>query len=249
MRARPPITRPAGMSRSPPTCRAVSDSHGSTRSPPAAGQSRFGDHQARPRRQGATPGRPGLGTGWATNAKPGAVLDVSQPCGDLVLDELRRPAGARLGGHPGSPHDPGVVEDLSCRQPDRVGSFLLPTPHIATHASHAPSASPGAPPQGDAEGRTGTGGDARVPRPLHPARPGRLDLSDIQIPSTRRYSCAVRCRSCRRPEGPALDKGISAERIHYRSLRPRPVGLTPTTWESTGEGRVSTLARSRPKRK
>lgn len=65
------------------------------------------------------------------NAKPGAVLDVSQPCGDLILDESDGPlvlVSAGIGITPIA----AIVEDLSRRQPDRqVRIFHADTSHLS----------------------------------------------------------------------------------------------------------------------
>ena len=73
-------------------------------------------------------------SGWLhENAKPGTILDVSQPAGDVVLDESDAPivlVSAGIGITPVA----AIMEDLSRRQPDRTVRLFHADKSHGTHA-------------------------------------------------------------------------------------------------------------------
>ena len=166
------------------------------------------------------------------NAKPGAVLDVSQPCGDLILDESDGPlvlVSAGIGITPIA----AIVEDLSRRQPDRqVRIFHADTSHrnhaLYAHLRRQVLA------MGDAKAQNWYEEDAESAPTLHPALPGYMDLSDIQIPSDATVFMCGPLPFMRATRRALLDKGISAERIHYEVFGPDLWAQNPDSAEDAG---------------
>ncbi|GAB95538.1 nitric oxide dioxygenase [Kineosphaera limosa] len=152
------------------------------------------------------------------NARPGTILDLSQPAGDLVLDDSTGPlvlVSAGIGITPIA----AILDDLSRRQPERtVRLFHADTSH-ANHAlyKHLRRQVEW---MSDAKAQNWYEEGAEDAPTIHPARSGFMDLSDIAVPS----DCTVfMCgplefmRSARRA---LLDKGVSSERIHYEVFGP-----------------------------
>ena len=166
------------------------------------------------------------------NAKPGAVLDVSQPCGDLILDESDGPlvlVSAGIGITPIA----AIVEDLSRRQPDRqVRIFHADTSHrnhaLYAHLRRQVLA------MGDAKAQNWYEEDAESAPTLHPALPGYMDLSDIQIPSDATVFMCGPLPFMRATRRALLDKGISGERIHYEVFGPDLWAQNPDSAEDAG---------------
>ena len=125
-----------------------------------------------------------------------------------------------------------IVEDLSRRQPDRqVRIFHADTSH-SNHALYAHLRRQVLA-MGDAKAQNWYEEDAESAPTLHPARPGRMDLSDIQIPG--RDGIHVRSAAVHAddPKGPAR-QGHLRRAYPLRSLRPRPGAQNPDNVESTG---------------
>ncbi|MCH9731888.1 MAG: hemin transporter [Actinomycetia bacterium] len=154
----------------------------------------------------------------ADNAKPGSVLDVSQPCGDLVLDESDGPlvlVSAGIGITPIA----AIVEDLSRRQPDRqVRIFHADVSHV-DHALYG-NLRRQVLAMGDAKAQNWYEEDAENAPTLHPALPGFMDLSDIEIPSDATVFMCGPLPFMHATRKVLLDKGVSAERIRYEVFGP-----------------------------
>jgi nitric oxide dioxygenase len=154
----------------------------------------------------------------ADNAKPGAVLEVSQPCGDVVLDESDGPlvlVSAGIGITPIA----AIVEDLSRRQPDRQVRHFHSDHSHAVHALYAGLRSQVLA-MGDAKTQNWYEEGAESAPTLSPALPGRMDLSDIEIPSDATVFMCGPLPFMLDARKALLGKGISAERIHYEVFGP-----------------------------
>lgn len=152
------------------------------------------------------------------NATPGAVLQVSQPAGDVVLDESEAPLVLVSSGIGVTPMA-AILEDIVQRQPQR--------PVRIYHADR----SPGLHALFDSMQEMSTrlsdfsavvwyreGVDqARTSRP---AREGRMDLADVDIPAG---STAFMCGSLpfmRGARRQLMERGVPAERIAYEVFGP-----------------------------
>lgn len=124
---------------------------------------------------------PGHVSGWLhAHARPGAVLEVSEPRGELVLDESDGPLvliSAGIGVTPMA----AIVEDLARRQPDRP-LWLLHADR--SHQSHAlyESVRRHALTMTDVHTQAWYEQDAESAPTLRPARAGLIDLDDIDLP-------------------------------------------------------------------
>lgn len=152
------------------------------------------------------------------NAKPGAVLDVSQPCGDMVLEESDGPlvlVSAGIGITPIA----AVVEDLSRRQPGRQVRIFHAD---RSHSNQALDANLRRQVLGlsDVQVQNWYEEGAESAPTLSPALPGFMDLSDIEIPSDATVFMCGPLPFMRDIRKALLGKGISAERIHYEVFGP-----------------------------
>jgi nitric oxide dioxygenase len=152
------------------------------------------------------------------NARPGVVLDVSQPSGDMVLDGSDSPlvlASAGIGITPIA----AIMEDLSRRQPDRpVWLFHADKSH-AEHALYG-----GLRRQVLAMTHVRSQNwyetDAAAAPTLKPARSGYMDLSDFDIPAN---AIAFMCGPpafMRQTRQALLAQGLASEHIHYEVFGP-----------------------------
>lgn len=161
----------------------------------------------------------GLVSNWlGDNANPGAVLDVSLPCGDMVLDESDGPlvlVSAGIGITPIA----AVVEDLSRRQPDRQVRIFHADHSHSDHALYA-NLRRQVLAMGDVKAQNWYEQDAESAPTLAPALPGFMDLSDIEIPSEATVFMCGPLPFMRDTRKALLAKGISAERIHYEVFGP-----------------------------
>lgn len=161
----------------------------------------------------------GMCSNWlAENAQPGALLELSQPAGDMVLDKDESPlvlVSAGIGITPIA----AIVEDLSRRQPDRqVRIFHADISH-ADHALYA-----GLRRQvlsmKDAKAQNWYEKDAESAPTLHPARAGWMDLSDIDVPAEATVFMCGPLPFMQATRKALLGKGIHPERIHYEVFGP-----------------------------
>lgn len=160
------------------------------------------------------------------NARPGTILDVSQPAGDLVLDETDAPlvlVSAGIGITPIA----AIMEDLSRRQPDRMVRLFHADKSHDTHALYdglrrqvlAMS---------NARAQNWYESDAEAAPTLHPARSGFMDLSDIDVPADARLFMCGPLEFMRETRLALIDKGVSSERIHYEVFGPDLWAQNPT---------------------
>ncbi len=147
------------------------------------------------------------------NAFPGTVIDVSQPAGDLVLDDSAEPivlVSAGIGITPVA----AMVDDVSRRRPSRPVLLLHvdrgPDTHALASAIRERSAH-----LTDLHSVTWyTEEDAAA------ARPGRMDLADVELPENARvFLCGPLpfMQSVRRT---LTARGIPAERIDAEVFGP-----------------------------
>lgn len=152
------------------------------------------------------------------NARPGTTLDVSQPCGDLVLDESDAPlvlVSAGIGITPIA----AIMEDLSRRQPDRKVRLFHADKSHEHHALYA-SLRRQVLAMSDAKAQNWYESDADSAPTLHPAREGFMDLSDIEVPADAVVFMCGPLEFMRDARLSLIDKGISSERIHYEVFGP-----------------------------
>ncbi|MEW1980762.1 globin domain-containing protein [Citricoccus sp. NPDC079358] len=158
-------------------------------------------------------------SGWLhENAQPGTVLDVSQPAGDVVLDESDTPlvlVSAGIGITPVA----AIMEDLSRRQPGRtVRLFHADKSHVH-HALYSGLrrqvlAMP------DARAQNWYRKDAETAPTLYPAKSGFMDLSDVELPEQAKvFMCGPLpfMQSARRA---LIEQGVPSENIHYEVFGP-----------------------------
>lgn len=152
------------------------------------------------------------------HAQPGTVLDVSQPAGDVVLDDAEHPLiliSAGIGITPIA----AIVEDLSRRSPARtVRLFHADSDHDA-HALY-PSLRRQVLAMDDAKAQNWYATDAHLAPTLHPARSGRMDLSDVELPDDAVVFMCGPLEFMRAARTTLLDRGIPAERIAYEVFGP-----------------------------
>lgn len=161
----------------------------------------------------------GLVSNWLwEHAVPGTALDVSQPAGDVVLDDADTPlvlVSAGIGITPVA----AIMEDVSRRQPARrVRMFHADRSH-ADHALYDSLrrqmlAMP------DASAQNWYEHGAESAPTLAPARAGWMDLSDIEVSTDARvFMCGPLpfMQSARRE---LIAKGVPTGNIHYEVFGP-----------------------------
>ncbi|WP_462418775.1 globin domain-containing protein [Kytococcus sp. Marseille-QA3725] len=151
------------------------------------------------------------------NAKPGTVLDVSTPSGDVVLEDSDAPlvlASAGIGITPMA----AIIDDLAERQPQR--------PVILLHADRTSSAHALVDAMEGSSSRLSDvashvwyeemdeAGEARG------ARPGRMDLSDLEVPTNAEVFMCGPLPFMRAVRRTLMDKGVDSRNISYEVFGP-----------------------------
>ncbi len=167
-----------------------------------------------------TAGAPdGQVSGWLhENAQPGTVLDVSQPAGDVVLDESDAPlvlVSAGIGITPVA----AIMEDLSRRQPRRTVRLFHADRSHETHALYAGLrrqvvAMP------DARAQNWYESGAETAPTLYPALSGFMDLSQADMPEDPQVFMCGPLPFMQAVRRTLLDRGIPSENIHYEVFGP-----------------------------
>ncbi len=166
---------------------------------------------------GADGPQPGHVSGWLhTNARPGALLDVSGPRGEFVLDESNGPLvliSAGIGVTPMA----AIVEDLARRQPDRP-VWLLHADR--SHQSHAlyETVRRHALTMTNVHTQAWYEQDAESAPTLRPARAGLMDLSDIDLPADATVFLCGPPAFMRQIREALLAKGIGERNIHQEVI-------------------------------
>lgn len=165
---------------------------------------------------GAPDGR--VSTWLHEHATPGTVLDVSQPAGDVILEDSDRPlvlVSAGIGITPVA----AIMEDLSRRQPDRTVHLFHAD---KTHEHHAlydglrrqVLAMP------DARAQNWYEEGAEQAPTLHPARPGFMDLSDVELPQDAEVFMCGPLPFMQIARKTLMNQGVPPEAIHYEVFGP-----------------------------
>ncbi|SJM51767.1 globin domain-containing protein [Gulosibacter sp. 10] len=158
-------------------------------------------------------------SGWLhEHARAGTVLDVSQPAGDLVLDETDAPivlVSAGIGITPIA----AIMEDLSRRQPERTVRLFHADRSHAHHALYdglrrQVLAMP------DARAQNWYEREAETAPTLHPAKPGFMDLSDVELPEEAQVFMCGPLPFMQAARRALIRQGVPAERIHYEVFGP-----------------------------
>lgn len=158
-------------------------------------------------------------SGWLhEHALPGAVLDVSQPAGDVVLDESDDPlvlVSAGIGITPVA----AIVEDLSRTQPHRTVRLFHADRAHDRHALY-PSLRRQVYAMADARAQNWYEHGAADAPTLHPALPGFMDLSDVELPDAATVFMCGPLPFMRAMRETLLRRGIPSDRIHYEVFGP-----------------------------
>lgn len=152
------------------------------------------------------------------HAHPGTLLDVSQPAGDVVLDDTDDPlvlVSAGIGITPIA----AILDDLARRTPDRpVRLFHADRAH-ETHALYS-TLRRQVLAMSDARAQNWYEEGAETAPTLHPARPGFMDLRDVQLPDQARVFMCGPLPFMRAARSTLIRRGIPSERIHYEVFGP-----------------------------
>lgn len=152
------------------------------------------------------------------NARPGTVLDVSQPAGDVVLDDSTQPlvlVSAGIGITPIA----AILEDLSRRQPERTVRLFHADRAHDTHALYS-SLRRQVLAMEDARAQNWYETDAEQAPTLYPARPGYMDLTDVDLPADATVFMCGPLPFMRAARATLVARGIPSERIHYEVFGP-----------------------------
>ncbi len=152
------------------------------------------------------------------NATPGSLLDVSQPAGDVVLDESDAPlvlVSAGIGITPVA----AIIEDLSRRQPDRMVRIFHADKSHAHHPLYAAMRRQILA-MSDAQAQTWYEKDAESAPTLYPARSGFMDLSDIQPPQQAVVFMCGPLPFMQIARKTLIDQGVPSASIHYEVFGP-----------------------------
>ncbi len=152
------------------------------------------------------------------HAAPGTDLDLSQPAGDVVLDASDHPLvliSAGIGITPIA----AILEDVSRRQHARtVRLYHADTAHEA-HPLYA-SLRRQVLSMPDARAQNWYEQGAESAPTLHPARAGRMDLGDADLPEEARVFMCGPLPFMQAMRATLLARGVPAERIHYEIFGP-----------------------------
>lgn len=152
------------------------------------------------------------------NAVPGTVLDVSQPAGDVVLDDSDSPlvlVSAGIGITPIA----AILEDLSRRQPERTVRLYHADRDHASHALYA-SLRRQVLAMSDTRAQNWYEADADAAPTLQPARAGYMDLSDVEVPTGAAVFMCGPLPFMRAARTTLIARGVPSERIHYEVFGP-----------------------------
>lgn len=163
----------------------------------------------------------------ADTATPGSVLELSQPCGNLVLDESDDPlvlVSAGIGITPVA----AILEDLSRRQPDRTVRLFHADHAHDTHTMYA-ALRRQVLAMADARAQNWYETDAESAPTLYPAKPGVMDLTEVDLPENPLVFMCGPLPFMDHARKQLIGRGVSPERIRYEVFG-------PDVWASGGVG-------------
>ncbi|MFT3876611.1 MAG: globin domain-containing protein [Propioniciclava sp.] len=152
------------------------------------------------------------------NAQPGTILELSQPCGDLVLEDSDDPIvliSAGIGITPVA----AILEDLSRRQPNRTVRLFHADHSHDTHTFY-PSLRRQVLSMADARAQNWYEEGAEQAPTLHPARSGLMDLSDVELPENPIVFMCGPLPFMYAARKQLLARGVNPERIRYEVFGP-----------------------------
>lgn len=152
------------------------------------------------------------------NAQPGTILDLSQPAGDVVLDESATPlvlVSAGIGITPVA----AILEDLSRRQPTRTVRLFHADRAHDTHALYS-SLRRQVLAMDDARAQNWYESDAALAPTLHPALDGYMNLTEVELPEDASVFMCGPLPFMRAARSTLMNRGIPSERIHYEVFGP-----------------------------
>jgi nitric oxide dioxygenase len=152
------------------------------------------------------------------HAQPGALLDVSQPSGDVVLDDSDDPLlliSAGIGITPVA----AILEDLSRRQPDRTVRLFHADRTHDTHALYS-SLRRQVLAMSDAQAQNWYEVGAADAPTIYPSLPGFMDLSDVDLPEKATVFMCGPLPFMQAMRNTLIRRGIPSDRIHYEVFGP-----------------------------
>lgn len=161
------------------------------------------------------------------HAHPGTILPVSQPAGDVVLDDDDRPlvlVSAGIGITPIA----AIVEDLSRRTPQRTVRLFHADRDHASHGLYA-SLRRQVLSMEDARAQNWYEHDAADAPTLEPALPGRMDLAHVELPEDPDVFMCGPLAFMRSVRSTLIARGVPAERISYEVFGPDLWAQHPTS--------------------
>lgn len=168
-----------------------------------------------------------VSTWLSENAQPGAILDVSQPAGDVVLDESDAPlvlVSAGIGITPIA----AILEDLSRRQPQRTVRLFHADRAHGTHALYS-SLRRQVLAMSDARAQEWYEEAAEEAPTLHPALPGFMDLTAVELPSDATVFMCGPLPFMQAMRQTLIRRGIPGDRINYEVFGPDLWARNPVT--------------------
>ena len=159
-----------------------------------------------------------VSTWLAENARPGTVLDLSQPAGDVILDDNDSPlvlVSAGIGITPVA----AILEDLSRRQPQRTVRLFHADRAHDTHALYS-SLRRQVLAMEDAVAQNWYEQDADAAPTLRPALGGRMDLSAVDLPVDATVFMCGPLPFMQAMRAQLIARGVPAERINYEVFGP-----------------------------
>lgn len=158
-------------------------------------------------------------SGWLhENAQPGTILQVSQPAGDVVLDDSDSPVvlvSAGIGITPVA----AILEDLSRRQPDRTVRLYHADKSHEHHVLYA-ALRRQVLAMSDAKAQNWYEEAAEDAPTLHPAQPGLMDLSAVELPEGAQVFMCGPLPFMQQARHTLIARGVPSENIHYEVFGP-----------------------------
>ncbi len=152
------------------------------------------------------------------NAHPATVLQLSQPAGDVVLDNSDEPlvlVSAGIGITPVA----AILEDLSRRQPSRTVRLFHADRDHDSHALYSSLRSQIVA-MDDAKAQNWYEAGAEEAPTIHPAKPGYMNLDDVELPDNPRVFMCGPLAFMQAARNALIGRGVASDRIHYEVFGP-----------------------------